>query len=229
MDFMRALSFPFDDDEWLKKIGLAVLIQLIPLVGVIALQGWSYEISRRVKEHDPEPLPGWSDFGGTLAKGLNLFIAGLIYQLPVVIYVCVLLSAFLIPVASSTDGGARALAGGATLLSLCASFLLILYGLAAFVVYQGGYVRYLEQPQLGTFFQFKDNFAIVRENLGVFGQALLYVILAGALASAVSGVTAGIGSILSTPFLMYFTGHIIGQLYLQLHPGTGPAADVALG
>jgi len=228
MDFTRALTFPFDDDDGLNKVGRAVLIQLIPVVGALALMGWSYEISRRVKAGDPTPLPDWSDFGGLLGKGFQLFIAGIVYQIPTIIFACVISFIWVLPaMGGDSQDAAAALAGVAGIAAICCSCIIILYAIAAGVVYWGGYIRYIDAPELGTFFAFGENFQLVRDNIGDFGQAVLFVIGGGLIAGVVSSITAGIGSLLAQPFSMYFNGHILGQLAAKLGtPTSGPAADM---
>ncbi len=227
MDFMKAITYPFDDDEWLKKIGLGVLIQLIPIVGAFALQGWSFEITKRVKGDDPTPLPDWSEFGSMIGKGFMLAIASLIYMSPVLIVSC------LIGVAQAVMGGAAAsvddadalsaMVGGLGIFGACCGCLALIYVIVAAVVYWGGYIRYIDNEEFSTFFQFGDNFALVRENIGDFGMAILYVFLAALIGSFVAGLTAGIGSILYGPFMLYVSGHILGQLAQKV---SSPAASL---
>lgn len=223
MDFVKALSFPFDDDEWLKKLGIATLVQLIPILGQIVLQGWSFEISQRVKRGSPEPLPGWDQFGDLLSKGFTVFIANLVYQIPTVIFACLASFSWIFPAMGAGSDGEGFLAALGVGAVVCLSCVIFLYSIAAAIVFFGGYVRYIDNPELGVFFQFGDNLALVRNNIGEFGQAVLYVILAGVIAGAVSGITAGIGGLLATPFIMYVMGHILGQLATRLAAGLRPA------
>lgn len=224
MDFTRALTFPFDDDEWLKKLGLGVLIGLIPVVGQMTLQGWSFEIMKRVRRNDPVPLPDWSDFGGLLGTGFKIFIAQLVYQIPTLVFACLASFIWIIPAMGGDNENAVAALGGlATIAVVCCSCLVALYALAAAVVFWGGLVRFVDREELSTFFQFGENFALVRNNIGDFGMALLYSILAGAIASVATSITAGLGSLLVLPFTMYFTGHILGQLAAKLGGAASPA------
>jgi hypothetical protein len=226
MDFTRALMFPFDDQDWLKKLGLGVLIQFIPVVGAFALQGWSYELTKRVKNSDPVPLPDWSDFGGLLSRGFMVFLASLIYQLPTVVFACV---AYIIPFIASAEASgdaADALAGFGTIALVCCGCLAVLYAMAAAVVFWGGYLRYVNNPEFGTFFQFGENFALVRNNIGDFGMVLLYVVVAGAIAGLASSITFGLAGLAYTPFMMYFTGHLLGQLAQKLGMGTSVSPAV---
>ncbi len=224
MDFTRALMFPFDDDEWLKKLGIGVLVQFIPIIGQITLQGWSFEISKRVKRNERVLLPDWSNFGGLLSQGFMLFLAGLIYQIPTIIFACIATFVWVLPaMGAGNEDAAAALAGTATIIVVCCSCLIVLYALAAAVVFWGGYIRYIDTQEFNIFFQFGENIALVRENLGDFGMALLYVVLAGAIASVASSITFGLAGLVSTPFLMYFAGHILGQLAAKLRGAGAPA------
>jgi hypothetical protein len=222
MDIGRAITYPFDDDEWLQKLGLGVLIQLIPIVGAFVLQGWSLEISRRVKRNDPTPLPNWQTFGDFLREGFLIFVAQLIYQLPTVLVICVASFVWVIPAMGGDNENMAAVLGGATAIVLgCCLCLIFIYALAAAVVFWGGYVRYIENPEFSTFFEFGDNLALVRENLGDFGMILLAALAAGLVISAVSGITFGLAGLVSTPVIMYFIGHLLGQLTQKLNPPMG--------
>jgi hypothetical protein len=219
MDFMKAISFPFDDEEWLKKLGLGVLIQFIPIVGGFALQGWSFELAKRVKNNDPVPLPDWSDFGEKLGKGFMLTLAGLIYQLPAVIFYCVMILVFLLPLMGAEDEDLMAtLTGVAAAIAACCCCVMFIYIIVAELVYLAGYTRYIDTEEFGTFMQFGDNFALMRENIGDFAMLIVYFLLAGLIAGA-SIIIFGLGLLVGTPFLMYFTGHLMGQLSLKLVGG----------
>jgi len=87
MEFGRAFTYAFEDTDWLKKVGIAALVFLIPIVGGIIVMGWALEITRRVINDDPQPLPDWSDFGGYLGKGFKAFVVSLVYALPVLLVV----------------------------------------------------------------------------------------------------------------------------------------------
>lgn len=217
MDFMKAISFPFDDEEWLKKLGLGVLIQFIPIAGQFALLGWSFELAKRVKNNDPVPLPDWSDFGSKLGKGFMLSLAVLIYQLPTFIFYCVMFLVFLLPALGAKDEDLMATLGGvAAAIVACCCCVMFIYSIVAGLIYWAGYTRYIDTEEFGTFMQFGDNFALLRENIGDFAMFIVYLFLAGMIGSLVSSVTLGL---VYTPFLMYFSGHLMGQLALKLAGG----------
>ncbi len=84
MDFGKSFTFVFEDPEWLKKIVIAALISIIPLIGQIYLVGYGLEVGRRVIRHDPHPLPDVS-FVESLLLGLKSFVIGLIYSIPAIV------------------------------------------------------------------------------------------------------------------------------------------------
>ncbi len=228
MDFVKALTYPFDDQDWLKKLGIAVVISLImfiPLIGTIPgailMQGWSIEIIRRVKNNHPTPLAEWDDFGGIFSKGLTPFLAALIYQIPTLIFVCIAMAVTFLPALGGDNSDAAAgLAGMTGILWLCCSCLIVLYAIAAGVVFYGGLMRYVDKPEFGTFMQFGENLALVRNNIGDFGMALVFIILGGAIAGILSGT--GIGALVASAFSSYFSSHILGQLAQKLSATGAP-------
>jgi hypothetical protein len=230
MDFAKALTFPFDDEDWLKKLGMGVLVTvggallsfllLIPLIIMVLLfQGWTYEIMKRVKNNDPTPLPGWDDFGGLLKRGLTLVLALIVYQIPTLIFACaILIITVVLPLLSGDSAeGFAALTGVAGLIAACCGCLIAIYSIAASLVYYAGLIRYTDREEFGTFMQFGDNLSLFRENAGDFGMAILFLIGGGLIAGLVSGT--GIGGLITPTFQAYFSGHVLGQLAAKLKGG----------
>ena len=235
MDFTRALTYPFDDPDWMTKLGIGfgiAILLFIPIIGSIPagilFAGWSLEIAKRVRNGDPMPLPSW-DFGTLFGKGLNVFIAYIVYQIPTLILACLIFLPSILGGAaagSSNDSGtASALGSMGGFASLCCSCVLILYLIASLVVLFGGYVRYLETEQLNTFFQFGDNIAIIRNNAGDFGMAVLYII-GGAFVIGLLGIIPLIGTLAAVPLQQAYFGHLLGQLATKLHAGAAAAPAV---
>jgi uncharacterized membrane protein len=82
MDFGLAFSYPFQDQDWLKKLGIAGLLMIIPVFGWLVVAGWAIEITRRVIRHDmPLLLPDWNDFGKYIVDGLYLCLIQYLRQL----------------------------------------------------------------------------------------------------------------------------------------------------
>lgn len=47
MDFRLALSFPFQDEEWVRKLAIAGALSLT-IIDLIPVFGWSLEVNRRL-------------------------------------------------------------------------------------------------------------------------------------------------------------------------------------
>lgn len=232
MDFAKALTYPFDDDDWLAKLGIAAAIVaggvllgfllLIPtIIMALVLAGWRLQIIQNVKNEVATPLPNISDdFGGFLRRGVPLLVAGIGYAAPIILLSCVLIVAqfgILGGAGALGENGGGALASLIPILSICFSCLSFIYVIVAYFVYLGGLIRFVDDEQLGTFFQIGDNIALVRENIGDFGQAILWIIVGGFIGGLLQGIPI-LGTFLSPVFTTYFAGHILGQLAQKLSP-----------
>jgi hypothetical protein len=86
IDIRQALTFPFSDQGWAKKIAIGALFALGPIivVGIFFLVGYLIEITRRVAEGSEEPLPEWrGNFGTYFKQGFPAAWGVLIWLLPV--------------------------------------------------------------------------------------------------------------------------------------------------
>lgn len=84
MDIEKSFTFPFEDKDWLLKLGVGGLITIIPILN-FAWSGYLVGIIRNVMSDATEPLPAWEDLGKKFTDGLILFAASLVYALPILI------------------------------------------------------------------------------------------------------------------------------------------------
>ena len=91
MDIMRALTYAFDDRDWVTKLGITLIITAISalltpvfvgLLGWAALLGYAVELVRNVRRGSSTPLPAWDNFNRYIATGTNVLIAVIVYSLP---------------------------------------------------------------------------------------------------------------------------------------------------
>ena len=80
MNFGQAFTYVFEDPDWAKKLLIPALVSLIPIIGQLVVLGWMLEVTRRVIQQNPRPLPEL-DFGRQLGEGFKGFIIGLVYAL----------------------------------------------------------------------------------------------------------------------------------------------------
>src|SRR2546429_5451372 len=82
-----AFGWPFRDPDWLNKILIMGLIQLIPIVGGINALGWMLAGIDRLRAGDEKLPPANFDY---LLKGVQLFVVYLVYYLALVLIAAVL-------------------------------------------------------------------------------------------------------------------------------------------
>ncbi len=212
MDFGRAFSFVTEDPKWLQKVGIAALVMLIPLIGPITVYGWALEITRRVINNDPEPLPDWNDFGGLLGKGFQAFVVYFVYSLPIILI-------------SSCNGGLQAVlaqnsggSDGETIATVvlvvagCLGCFSFLYSILLGLVLPAAMGNLAANGQLGAGFRFGEIIGLVRAAPGAYGMVLLGGIVAGIIA-CMGLIACIIGVIFTAAFAMAFNAHLWGQAY----------------
>jgi hypothetical protein len=219
MEFGRAFTYPFEDRDWLKKLGIAggiavisivLSIVIIGIAGFILLSGWMLEITRRVINRDPVPLPDWDDFGGLFSKGIQAFVVGLVYSIP-----AILLSACvnLLPLALGGDTSSdQTMATTISLAMTCVGCLSALYSIFLGIVLPAALGRLAATGQMGAAFRFGEVFALVRAA----PAAYIMVLIGGLLASIIAGlgvILCVIGLVITIPYSMAINGHLYGQAY----------------
>jgi hypothetical protein len=87
MNCTRAFSFMFEDKNWIVKIILGAIFNLLSviLIGLPFLFGYLLELARNSAEGKEIPLPEWDNLGDKFARGLVYTIIIIIYSLPGII------------------------------------------------------------------------------------------------------------------------------------------------
>lgn len=227
MDFGKAFSFVFEDEDWVKKIAVGGLISLIPVIGIFLVLGWGVEITKRVINGDVEVLPDWSDFGGYLSRGFMVFVIAFLIFLPVIlVQSCGSGLPFL---TESYDQ--EALTTAMWVLSACFTCITILYSIVAYMILPAAVARYAATGEFGAAFKLGEIFKVVRNNLGTYAMVLLGGILASMVAS-LGTIACVIGVLFTTVYSFAINGHLWGQAYNVSGSGTAidstepvPAAD----
>jgi len=220
MDFGKAFSFVFEDDEWLKKVGIAGLISLIPLLGQLVVAGWGIEVTRRVIRNHPEPLPDWDDFMGYLVKGLQVLVIGFVYMLPVIVVQgC---NAGIIPLLGQTANDDTIMTAY-SIFAACFGCLTLLYAIFAGLIMPAALGNFAAKDELKAAFSFGEVFGMVRNNIGAYALVLVGSLLSGLVASL--GVIACVIGVLFTSAYAYaVNGHLMGQAYSGPASGAAPIA-----
>lgn len=225
MDIGRAFGFVTEDESWLNKILIGGLLQIIPIAGQLALIGYTLEVAQNVAQGNPRPLPGWSNFGDKLVKGLYGLVISLVYAIPVLLFMFVLF--FIIGLAGAASADSDAAAGLLSLLLLCLYPLLFVVALAIQVLIFAAYTRFIQTGSLGAALRVGEVLEIVRATPGKWVVLLLVYILCG-LVGGLGSIACGIGALFTLVYSQAVFGHALGQMVVSMG-GAGAASQMPPG
>jgi hypothetical protein len=217
VDIGRALGYAFEDEEWLPKLAIIVIVTfasglllpvLVGFVGLALLAGYSVDLVRNVRDGQPRPLPRWDNYGDLIAKGGNVLVAWFVYLLPNVLVGCCLWL-FGASAGDSLVGG-----GLSTLLICCAFPLILLYNVIVWPMLSLGLARYAEEGNIGVFFQFSDLFATMQRQSSVTLQYILYSFIVNIILGVVGAIPC-VGWVAVPALSIPVFGYLIGQ-YAEL-------------
>jgi len=190
MDAEKSFTYPFEDEQWISKLGLGAIISMVPILN-FAWSGYLVDIIRNVMNHDPKPLPTWDDLGKKLSDGLILFGAGLIYALPILLVFGLPLS--LAAFSSLVSGNnnmpdiARRLTETGSVLFFGLLCVLVLYGIVLSVIYPAVLVLFAQERTFASCFKLREAFELISRNAGPFFTAWALSMAAGLAVGLVSG------------------------------------------
>lgn len=206
MDIGRAITYIFEDPNWLKKVLIGGLLMIIPIIGWAIVTGYSLRIVRNVIEGRDTPLPEWSDFGGDFIRGLKGFVVWFVWSLPAWI-----LGGYssIASLASGSDNPAVAVSGGAAGIGLqCLSTIV---SLAVLFVQPLFLSRVAMTESVASGFEFGAIFDEARQH----AMPLLIVVLMNLALNflAAFGLILCVIGVVFTFFLTYvMLSHLYGQV-----------------
>lgn len=209
MNYSEALSFAFEDHEWLKKLLIGGLLAflgffagLIFITGFFIL-GYYVAVLRNVINQEEKPLPDWADFGKIFVDGV---MAGIIF----VIYFLVIGGIGAIPIVHfAMDPYMLGVEKG---ISITVISLIILFFLCFFS--NAGIIRFALTNNFAEAFNFSAMAHLLRHNLGNF----IAIIIFSAILNCILFL-AGFGII--SPFTNFWgflvQAHLFGQCARAIH------------
>jgi hypothetical protein len=214
MDFGLPFSFAFQDQNWFKKLAIAGLISLIPIIGWIYLLGWGLEITRQLIFREPVNIPE-NDFSKFLGRGFKAFVISLVYSIPSMIFQ---IPNSIVSVAAqnaSNDDGSGALVGGMAAIAICSGLLAAIYGLLLAFVMPAVYALFLKNnEEIGAGFRFGEIFALIKKAPVAYLLAVVGGIIAGMI-SSLGVIACIIGLLITIPYSLLIMSHFYGQAYLE--------------
>lgn len=201
MSFMEALSFPFQDKNWVTKFAIAIVALFIPILGWLVLAGYGVRVVRNVQNNVNE-LPEFDDFGSDLSRGFMAFLGGLIYAIPSIILSCC--NSVL------TSGDNSGLAALGCLISLVQ----FAYSIAITPVVYSAMARFAQNEDINVFFDFGGRINDVTQNMNNALMLYLNVIVLGivtGIATTIGLIACCIPGLIAIAAGSFATYHLIGQ------------------
>ena len=205
MDYGKSFTFTFQDEKWISKFAVGVIISLVPIVN-FAGYGYMVQLLKNVRDGEEYPLPEWDDFGKLFVDGLKLMLGYLVYFIPVF-----LLSFALIPFAIAADSGGTA--GEALgLVVMCISCLVTLIAFLPLLLYPALYIQYAKDDQIGDMFKFGEMWDLIKGDTANYIIVLLMFLVLALIAFFVGILICFVGVIVTTWWAQLASAHMIGQL-----------------
>ncbi len=241
MDVAKAFTYFSEDDRWMGKLGIGVLISFFSflILPAFLLYGYAVGITRNVMNGEKRPLPEWDDIGTLFQDGLAMFVAGIVYTLPFWLLTCI---AFVTTIGFSglseaTEMSEDAFAAGMLATWGLVSCLLFLFMLAFFFISPAIVIQYVREGELAACFRFGQVLAIVRDNfadiliagLTPFAVSIVFSMVFGTISIVIPCLGWMVSFLLSIalgPYLTAVTGHLYGQIAGKIG-GTPPEEKFA--
>lgn len=235
IDIGRAIQHPFQDQNWLSKLGIGALINIVPILN-FAGTGYMVEHANNVKHGPDVPMPKWDNLGNLFMQGLKLVVVFFIYALPIFALSCILMftAGGIAAVTQNSDEINSAAGAGIGIVSLALGCLSIVYAVFILYVYPAIFIQFARTKDIAACLRLGEIFAIARKNSGdyimiflvLIGISLVFSIISSVLAITIVGLCLLIPlGLLATPYLNVVIAHLCGQYDRSVDPVTSPRAD----
>jgi len=213
MDFVQAFTFPFQDQDWIKKLAITGLIALIPIAGWIAVFGWSLEVTRRVIRSEAPVLPDWSNFGGNFSLGIKGTVISLVVSIPLIVLYLPLgaLSFF-----SDQDWWQTA----STIVSICTGCLALLYSIVVMFALPAAFGQLAATDSLAEAFKIGRLVSLIRAAPAAHLIVILGLLVSG-LVWPLGTIACGIGVLFTLAYSLAADGHLYGQAHVEAAKAAG--------
>jgi hypothetical protein len=219
MNFTKAFTYIFDDPRWLEKLVIPLLVTLIPVIGWMVAAGYLLRVTRNVAEHQVEPLPEL-EFGADLGRGFKVFVANLLYGLPIVVVSTLLF----LPLGLSENSGSTNFF--AIALAILGGLLILLYALFMVIIMPVVNANLAIKGGLGAAFDFKEIFRMIGNNFTAWLIVIGGTILCNVIIAPIGGILLVVGAIITSFYAQLIVAHLMGQAYA--HSQTPGGQDAPL-
>lgn len=215
MDFAYAISYIFEDRQWVSKLALLAVfcfLSLVPILGLLVLAivlGYLYELAVNVRQGLPRPLPRWSQYDQKFIQGGQLLLAIILYHLPLILF-----GGCSLWLVSALAGG---FLGGASfyVVLCCAAPLLLVYIAFAWPLLATGIAERMETDEPRRMYRIIHLWDVLSSHTALAVQWVAYTLLVNLTTALLLGIPC-LGWIAALLFAVPVQGHLLGQFAHQL-------------
>ena len=164
MDYGKSFTYMFEEDNWITKFLIGVVVGTIPIINFAAF-GYVLEIVKNVRDGDQQPLPEWDDFGTLFINGLKFLLGTMVYALP-----AILISFMFVPFAILAEEAPGALVGLGITAVTC---LVIFFALLPVLLMPVLMVQFARRDLIGDMFAFGDMWQMIKSDIATYLIILL--------------------------------------------------------
>lgn len=216
MQFGKALSFVFNDPDWIKKVGIAALVFFVPAVGGILVLGWALEIASRVISGSNDPLPDWSNIGEHLKRGFFATVVSVAYSLPLIILMSCFYGITIAATIAASEGNNSNADSIMTMMGLCMSCAYVIIGIPTgfFSLAALGNLA-AANGELGAGFRFNEIMGLLRAAPGAYAIAVFGGAIIASVLVPLGMLVCFVGMFFTAAYAAAVTYHLVGQAYLE--------------
>jgi len=229
MNFGLAFSYVFEDTDWVKKVLIAAVLLIIPIIGWLIVAGWMIEITRRVIRNETPFLPEWNDFGKFIVDGLLITVISMIYSIPSIILNVIIqpISMFMQNSTQDGSGESNAIIIGLSIVLICLGCVVFIYSLIISIGLPAAYANFAVKGSFGAAFNFGEVIGLIRAAPGAYLITFLGSIVASFI-GALGLIACFIGVLATMAYATVVQAHLWGQAYNEaLRAMNAPEAPLA--
>ncbi len=216
MEFSKAFTFVFSDQNWIKKILILGLVSLIPIIGWLVILGWSLQITRQIIKNEVFNLPDLH-FGEQLSLGFKGFVIALVFTLPAMLFS--LPSIAVAPLGQAVELDEQTLSTMIVLVSVCCGGIQLIYSIGIAFFLPAAFGNFVDKGFLSAGFRLGELFNLVKAA----PVAYLLVVVGSMLASFIAGlgfIACIIGAIFTFAYSQAIVAHLTGQAFREAQSKT---------
>lgn len=173
MDIVDEIKFPSTNRDWVKKVLIGGILNIVPIVNFLS-SGYNLKVMKNGIEGKSE-MPEWEDWSGLFIRGLIAFIISLVYLIIPIIVLLISVGGIIFAVLSAAISGDMSMAigaiGGAVGGILIGLVLMLILGFLIPMALG----MYIKEDSIGAAFRFTEVLSRIRS---VFGDYLtVYIVL----------------------------------------------------